>query len=560
MTIEVKEKYNFNISLSVLNHLGRNLYRNIITVLGEAISNSWDADAKNVWINIDRDNNQMSIKDDGLGMNSNDFQDKFLKIGYSKRKNGNFKSESGRPFIGRKGIGKLALLSCSERIHIITKAYGLEPVGGIIDNTGLDEAINDDINSQDYILEALPKPDFNVLDDLNSGTFIVFENINKGIFNTVEYIRKAIALYFRFSLIDPKFNIYVNKELVNESQLDDLTSNTQFLWKINKFNDPYLNIMNNVDESKNISSDMDIKGYFATVKKPSQLKIRGTKEKVTIDLFVNGRLREKDILRHFPTSRIVENYVYGQIHFDQLDCGPSKDIFTSSRESVIADDPTFNSMLKEVGKLFNRVLDEWDMLRRKHGNDGDPDNKSIPKKARKAQELFNASVEDIQSEDVFIKKGSLVDEWVKELSNEAQFNIPSYTECFICENLLRKYITYTETALSNEALEAAKKWKNREKDNKAAANISFDIRQSDDDLLYLDMKDLSNLVDKAKTNKTFGLSRSAMNYKPVRDAVCHTSLVTDIAKTLLNTEYENIKARIINILKDIGSKNANKEK
>ena len=556
----VKGKYNFNISLSVLNHLGRNLYRNIITVLGEAISNSWDADAKNVWINVDRDNNHMSIKDDGFGMNSNDFQNKFLKIGYSKRKDGKFKSESGRPFIGRKGIGKLALLSCSERIHIITKADGFEPVGGIIDNTGLDEAINDDMNSQDYILEALSKPDFKLLDDLNCGTFIKFENINNGIINTIEYIRKAIALYFRFSLIDPSFNIYVNDELVNELQIDNLTSSTQFLWKINKFSDPYFYTMNNLDESKTLYSNMDIKGYFATVKKPSQLKIRGTKEKVTIDLFVNGRLREKDILRHFPTSRIVENYVYGQIHFDQLDDGMSKDIFTSSRESVIADDPTFNSMLKEVGKLFNKVLEEWDELRREYGNDGDPDNKSIPKKARKAQELFNASVEDIQSEDAFIKKGSIVDEWVKALSIEAQFNIPSYTECFICENLLRKYITYTDTALSREAKKTAEKWKEREENNKAAANISFGIRQSDDDLFYLDMKDLSNLVDKAENDKSLGLNRSATKYKPIRDALGHTSLITDIAKTALNIEYENIKARIANILKEIDSNDYNEEK
>lgn len=47
----MEKNFKFNISLSVLNHLGRNLYRNIITVLGEAISNSWDADANNVWIN-----------------------------------------------------------------------------------------------------------------------------------------------------------------------------------------------------------------------------------------------------------------------------------------------------------------------------------------------------------------------------------------------------------------------------------------------------------------------------------------------------------------------------
>ena len=117
-------KFAFEISLSVLNHLGRNLYRSFTTVLGEAISNSWDADATNVYIYIDRDKNNLYIKDDGLGMSETDFQSKFLKIGYSKRKEGNVSTERKRPFIGRKGIGKLALLSCAERIMVITKKRG----------------------------------------------------------------------------------------------------------------------------------------------------------------------------------------------------------------------------------------------------------------------------------------------------------------------------------------------------------------------------------------------------------------------------------------------------
>ena len=53
------DDFSFNISLSVLNHLGRNLYRNIITILGEAISNSWDADAHNVRIEINRQDRTM---------------------------------------------------------------------------------------------------------------------------------------------------------------------------------------------------------------------------------------------------------------------------------------------------------------------------------------------------------------------------------------------------------------------------------------------------------------------------------------------------------------------
>ena len=123
---EEEQKFTFDISLSVLNHLGRSLYRSFATVLGEAISNSWDADAKNVWIFIDRDKGCFFIKDDGVGMSADDFQNKFLKIGYSKRKSGEQKSSKGRPFIGRKGIGKLALLSCAQKISVISKKKGGE--------------------------------------------------------------------------------------------------------------------------------------------------------------------------------------------------------------------------------------------------------------------------------------------------------------------------------------------------------------------------------------------------------------------------------------------------
>jgi HSP90 family molecular chaperone len=92
--------FTFEISLSVLNHLGRSLYRSFATVLGEAISNSWDADAKNVEIYVNKDQDNFLIKDDGIGMTAEDFQNKFLKIGYSKRKDGTKSS----PGAGRSSV------------------------------------------------------------------------------------------------------------------------------------------------------------------------------------------------------------------------------------------------------------------------------------------------------------------------------------------------------------------------------------------------------------------------------------------------------------------------
>lgn len=543
------QNFNFNISLSVLNHLGRNLYRNVITIIGEAISNSWDADANNVWIQIDRKNNAMGILDDGTGMTPEDFQNKFLKIGYSKRKEGKYKTDSGRPFIGRKGIGKLALLSCAKRIHIATKTDNSGLIGGIIDNSGLDKAINDDLNAQEYKLEDLNIDFSEQMNKISHGTFIYFDSVNNGMFNTVEYIKKAIALYFRFALLDDNFHIYLNDQEITEDILEELSSNTQFLWTINEINDPLIDLMDHLKEIKELKSSLTIRGYIATVEKPSQIKIRGTQERVTIDLFVNGRLREKDILRYMPTARIVENYVYGQIHYDALDTGGTKDIFTSSREGVISDDPSFKEFLVEIERLFRNIVDEWDKLRRKQDDDGDPDNTSITRKARKAQELYNSVLKDFTSEKAFANKDGQVEKWIQELSEEAQFNILSYTECFIAENLLRKYADYTKLRITKKVQEEADKWKEKETNNKERANISYDIRQSNSSTYYLDMTCLSKWIDRVDSNEA-GLSRSATKYKPMRDAVGHTSLLTQTAKQQLNVEFENIKTRVVKLLSD----------
>src|SRR5882672_7134144 len=99
MSDNEEKAFTFAISLSVLNHLGRNLYRSFATVLGEAISNAWDADAKKVEIFLDSNKSGFWIKDDAIGMTAEDFQKKFLRIGYSKREGGKSRSPKNRPFI-----------------------------------------------------------------------------------------------------------------------------------------------------------------------------------------------------------------------------------------------------------------------------------------------------------------------------------------------------------------------------------------------------------------------------------------------------------------------------
>lgn len=544
------KQYNFNISLSVLNHLGRNLYRNFITVLGEAISNSWDADAHNVYITIDRDARILIVRDDGEGMNEDDFQNKFLKIGYSKRKDKSTHTNSGRPYIGRKGIGKLALLSCAQTITILTKKKGVELVGGIIDNSGLDEAIGNNMSSNEYNLGV---PDEGIIASYREqlgeeGTILLFQDLKDSIRNRVEYITKLVALYFRFSLKDPEFNIYINEKLITIEELNSIKNKTQFIWTLNGMEDPYIRDSKFL-KSKDISLENNtIKGFIASVEKPSDIKINGTDEKLTIDLYVNGRLREKDILRHIPIARIVQSYLYGQVHFDSLD--DDIDRFTSSREGVVPDDPKFKEVLDLLDGVIKTVIDDWDIWRTEINEDGDSENLRMTKKQRKSKELFNVVVEDFRPSEDNNASRKKVDGWIKEIREDAEFNLSSYGECFVSENLLRKYIREKKIAIpKNIQNRLENEWKPKAEKAKESANISFEIREDNSDLSYMDMDSLASLADNETDKiKKASLQRDATEYKPIRDAMSHTSRLTSYAKTRLNATYENIKARIIVLL------------
>jgi hypothetical protein len=546
------EKFTFAISLSVLNHLGRHLYRSFATVLGEAISNSWDADAKNVWIYINRKKNSFLIKDDGIGMTADDFQKKFLKIGYSKRKDGATSSVKGRPFIGRKGIGKLALLSCADKITVISKVEGGEYIGGIIDNSKLDEAITEDLTPQEYPLGELKIGVFGKhTAGHKHGTIIHFDNHKEGIRSSFEFLKKIIALYFRFSLLDKSFNIFLDGEKITYKNLKELAEKTEFLWEIGEQDDPYISGLKDAFSKEPKEHELKqlhipgISGFIASVERPRDLKIMTTEEQVGIDLFVNGRLRERDILKHIPTQRIAESYLYGQIHYNELD--DKTDRFTSSREGIVADDPKYEQFLKSFRKTILDIVTDWDKWRIKHREEGDHDNERITKKERASLGLYGAV-----SNEYGLSKGSKnkgkVDSWVDELADDAAFNFESYAECFISENLVRKYIRVKKIPLSPEAIEEAKQWKKREGESKNKGNISIEIRRVKTDLNYLDMKYLSNLVDKKDPSKEACLTRDASEYKPIRDAVAHTALLTSVAKKKLTAVHENIKGRVRTLL------------
>ncbi|EPJ6838999.1 ATP-binding protein [Stenotrophomonas maltophilia] len=123
MDTELVLRYSHN----VVEHLGLKLYQNQPTrVIAELVSNSWDADSTLTLINsrMQGGDRWVAVADNGIGMSLDVLRDAYLVIGYPKRKTPEQRSPSGRPLMGRKGIGKLAAFGIARTVDLVTASDG----------------------------------------------------------------------------------------------------------------------------------------------------------------------------------------------------------------------------------------------------------------------------------------------------------------------------------------------------------------------------------------------------------------------------------------------------
>ena len=173
-------RYEMNVSLNVLNHLGLNLYSNTPAVLSEVIANSWDADAAEVRVEFDREKKIVTVRDDGFGMDLDDINDKYLFVGYQKRDRANpdFRTPGGRKPMGRKGIGKLSLFSIANRISVYTRKDGGQDEAFTMDADEIKRAIDNEDPSSSKRYAPTPAP-FDDVELGSHGTLVKIEGLKK---------------------------------------------------------------------------------------------------------------------------------------------------------------------------------------------------------------------------------------------------------------------------------------------------------------------------------------------------------------------------------------------
>lgn len=328
-----KLKYSHNI----IEHLGLKLYQNRPTnVLAELVSNSWDADSNEVWIEVN--DNYLSVSDNGTGMDRDTLVNHYLIIGKRKRNSENIQDTSpkNRKYMGRKGIGKLAPFGIARKLSIVTvseidsKCCWLE----VNLNEILKESTDSEVTEFNYepkvIFDNTPVKELNYINDTDgkveefikrinfkSGTLIVMEDLSLKRKIPTKSLMESLGQRFTVTLLRDDFKVFVNKDLVTEKQ-----SLPEFSYREppTGFTEEIINI-NGVDRN--------VRHWVGFVK-----EAEWPQDQAGVGVYAHGKIaQDRPFVFGLKGREISTRYMYGVIEADWLD-ELDEDIVSTDRTSI----------------------------------------------------------------------------------------------------------------------------------------------------------------------------------------------------------------------------------
>lgn len=379
-----KHNFKFQVDVNVINHLGVGLYSSTPAALTELVANAWDADATEVSIIVDSSAKTIVIEDDGHGMSADNIKQRFLNVGYSRRKssaNKEFSDSGARRVMGRKGIGKLAMFALAMEIRISSQASGQEAIGLVVQVPEFKKSLEE---KQEHILKEFTPEPFSK----GRGTRIELKKVPVGLKTTESYLRVKLARRFSVLGSASNFKVILNGgEITKEDR--GFYQYIQFLWMFDKESGddvqkfaksiaklpvkpaPGEVVTPCVKEIPRIvmleGKEYTVSGFVASVALPKQLGAKEDSANI-VSVFANGRVFAEDILPEANSAKYYKNYLVGEIHANFLD-DDEIDRATASREAIKKDDPKYQALIKFIRDSLDDIGDTWDEWRTDLGLD-----------------------------------------------------------------------------------------------------------------------------------------------------------------------------------------------
>jgi hypothetical protein len=409
-------EYKISIDKRVIAILGPHLYGDTASIIGELVSNCYDADANNCWVTIKTGAEpEIVIEDDGIGMTPEEVNEYFLDIGYDRREE-RAVTVKGRRVFGRKGIGKLAAFSLARRIELYSQKGGTK-AGCILDY----EKITRENKNPEAIPDEAILFEPTRLSQGGTGTRLVLKDIQKNINTTYYYL--VNRLIRNFNLDFDSFRIYIGKndELarkVNYADLDFFDKMDTIVTIGEEYREKGDEVKGNAiptrykavhcyeDDLKNDKKEAErlckipkrikvrtksgeqkeieftFEGWMGTIVNKGELKGLVIKEGANeeeqnsisindnrITIFSRKRIGEYDVLPKVQTDTIYDAYVIGEIQVEIFEDDQLVDMAISNRRGYEETDERYRALIDALKSLIRFIVQKKAAVQKLRGED-----------------------------------------------------------------------------------------------------------------------------------------------------------------------------------------------
>jgi hypothetical protein len=322
----------------VVKHLGLAMYRGAVPSIAELIANSWDADATRVEVTIpfgvSLDDQEIRVKDNGRGMTWEECLLHYLVVGRDRREQEGDHTKSGRPVMGRKGLGKLAGFGIATLVEVRTVRdkwlthfsmdFGEMTRGG---KAALVENYEPNIIRDDAVEEP-------------NGTEIILKHLILKRSIPEESFRRSMAR--RFAVLGSQFQV-----LINDVPLEKEEVSFQFRF-------PEHGVT-----SEDVPGLGAVTWWAGFTEKPIQVEdARG------IAIIVRGKMAQTPFFFDLSGGAYGQHgmqYLTGEVTANQLDA--EQDFVATDRQSIVWTEPGPESLLRWGQDKVRNLLREWANLR-----------------------------------------------------------------------------------------------------------------------------------------------------------------------------------------------------
>lgn len=353
----------FSFGPGTLKHLGSLMYGGgLVKPVAELVANAWDADASKVEITLPTRGNPRTfeVTDNGHGMTWEECQHRYLTVGVDRRVDLGAMTRSGqRRAMGRKGIGKLGVISAAPKIEVETVAL-LEdrtywhtkfqvPYADLLEDASIDPA--------DAVVTLADGPAPAALTFLGSRTGTrtrLLEPIVHKLPNRDQFIRSMFSRFGQFADADA-FVVTVNGKDI--PTLESAAADQDFEFKF--------------EGTENVEGVGAVTWWLGYTAEPQP-----DEELTGIGIYANKRMAVErpfffNLTKGF-TGQLSNQYMTGVVIVDALD--EEDDLIASDRGNINWEHPVGAALQKWGQKLIRDNASKWDKARGKRKLKGlDPD-------------------------------------------------------------------------------------------------------------------------------------------------------------------------------------------